>query len=250
MEALQPLLTEDDLAISYLPGSGPDLVVAFTGIGALDGPHQKEEFIRVAGMEGQNHVAFVKDRLRSWFSAPGLQARIIAAVLALRRRLGPGRVMTLGNSMGGHGALLMAGRMGADVAVGFAPQYSMKASVIADGRWDQFRGRMTEDGLAELKDWVDGSFAAYAVFGAASDIDEVHRDLLNRLTPTQVWEVAGTAHNVGAALKARGVLAGAVAAMLRGDAAGLARALGARGVKLPKLTAPVAGHFVGKVALP
>ena len=247
---MEPLLTTDDLAITYLPGTGTDLVVAFTGIGALDGPHQKEEFIRVAWMEGRNHVAFVKDRLRSWFSAPGLQDRIIAAVLALRRRLGPGRLMTLGNSMGGHGALLMAGRMGADVAMGFAPQYSMKASVISDDRWDQFRGRMTEGGLAELKDWVDGSFTAYAVFGATSDIDRVHRDLLNRLTPTQVWEVTGTAHNVGAALKARGVLAGVVAAMMRGDSTGLARAFGARGVKLPKLTAPLAGQFVGKVALP
>ncbi len=88
METPQPLLTTDDLAITYLPGSGPDLVVAFTGIGALDGPHQKEEFIRVAGMEGANHVAFVKDRLRSWFSAAGMQDRIIAAVLALRQKLG------------------------------------------------------------------------------------------------------------------------------------------------------------------
>jgi pimeloyl-ACP methyl ester carboxylesterase len=246
---MQPLLTTDDLAITYLPGSGPDLVVAFTGIGALDGPHQKEEFIRVAGMEGQNHVAFVKDRLRSWFSAPGLQDRIIAAVLALRKKLGPGRVLTLGNSMGGHGALLMAGRMGADVAMAFAPQYSMKPGVIADDRWDQFRGRMNDGGLAELKDHVDGSFTAYAVFGATSDIDHVHRDLLNRLTPAQVWEIAGTAHNVGAALKARGVLAGAVAAMMRGDAAGLARAFGARGMKLPKLTAPSAGQTFGKVAL-
>ena len=250
MQTLQPLLTTDDLVISYLPGTGPDLVVAFTGIGALDGPHQQEEFIRVAWMEGANHVAFVKDRLRSWFSAPGLQDRIIAAVLALRRRLGPGRVMTLGNSMGGHGALLMAGRMGADVAMAFAPQYSMKSALIADDRWDQLRGRMTEGGLAELKDWVDGSFTAYAIFGASSDIDHLHRDLLNRLTPVQVWEIAATAHNVGAALKARGVLAGAVAAMMRGDAAALARAFGARGNRLPKLTAAAAGRNIGKVVLP
>ena len=246
MHAPEPLLTSDDLVITYLPGTGPDLVVAFTGIGALDGPHQKEEFIRVAGMEGANHVAFVKDRLRSWFSAPLMQDRIIAAIRALRRRLGPGRVMTLGNSMGGHGALLMAGRMGADVAMAFAPQYSMNAKVIADARWDQFRGQMTEGGLAELCDWVDGSFAAYAVFGATSDIDQVHRNLLNRLTPVQVWEIAGTAHNVGAALKARGMLAGVVAAMMRGDAAGLARAFGARGSCLPKLSVTP----FGKVALP
>ena len=246
MHAPEPLLTSDDLVITYLPGTGPDLVVAFTGIGALDGPHQKEEFIRVAGMEGANHVAFVKDRLRSWFSAPLMQDRIIAAIRALRRRLGPGRVMTLGNSMGGHGALLMAGRMGADVAMAFAPQYSMKSTVIADDRWDQFRGQMTEGGLAELRDWIDGSFAAYAVFGATSDIDQVHRNLLNRLTPVQVWEIAGTAHNVGAALKARGMLAGVVAAMMRGDAAGLARAFGARGTCLPKLSVTP----FGKVALP
>ena len=246
MHAPEPLLTSDDLVITYLPGTGPDLVVAFTGIGALDGPHQKEEFIRVAGMEGANHVAFVKDRLRSWFSAPLMQDRIIAAIRALRRRLGPGRVMTLGNSMGGHGALLMAGRMGADVALAFAPQYSMKSTVIADDRWDQFRGQMTEGGLAELRDWIDGSFAAYAVFGATSDIDQVHRNLLNRLTPVQVWEIAGTAHNVGAALKARGMLAGVVAAMMRGDAAGLARAFGARGTCLPKLSVTP----FGKVALP
>ena len=246
MHAPEPLLTSDDLVITYLPGTGPDLVVAFTGIGALDGPHQKEEFIRVAGMEGANHVAFVKDRLRSWFSAPLMQDRIIAAIRALRRRLGPGRVMTLGNSMGGHGALLMAGRMGADVALAFAPQYSMKSTVIADARWDQFRGQMTEGGLAELCDWIDGSFAAYAVFGATSDIDQVHRNLLNRLTPVQVWEIAGTAHNVGAALKARGMLAGVVAAMMRGDAAGLARAFGARGTCLPKLSVTP----FGKVALP
>src|ERR1700757_6152 len=103
----------DSLKISYQAGTSGLVVVTFTGVGHGLGHIQTEEFRRTMHSDGDaesNAVIWVIDKRRRWFNG-GIAAEIVAAVNDIIESLGQvDRVITLGNSMGGFGAIAFAAR--------------------------------------------------------------------------------------------------------------------------------------------
>lgn len=240
LTSLAVLEEDDELSLRLLAGRGRTLIVAFTGIGQGKGMIQKEEFVGIGSGGGENHVIFVTDRLRSWFSRPGLQDRVIAAIGDYVAAHGIDRVVTIGNSMGGFGALLFAERLNAHVAIAFVPQFTMDPNVLAEPRWAKYRANMDAAGLERLDNVLTGKVPAFAVFGADEGEDMAHLMALAACPKVQLWKMTGAGHDVAAALKEETLLNKAVSAMVDLDLTGLRALFGPRGTLVAQ--APAEGR--------
>lgn len=220
------VITDDaSLKITHYVGQSNLAVVAFTGIGHGMGAIQQDEFVGSALGNARNHVISVTDKDRSWYSAPGIQKRITQELEKLRAELGVRRMVCLGNSMGGFGALLFAERIGADTAIAFVPQYTMRLE-FGERRWDEFRESMVNDNLDTLAKHLTGKTRAYAVFGCDDLRDRMHVQRLKDNCIIRIHQVAGCDHTtVTEVLKHQGVLSPLIAAMISGDDAKVAQLL-------------------------
>ena len=108
-----PFHMSDRVKATCLAGREARLVVSFTGIGKPDAVGQDEEFVKFAGQQGRNHVLFVADTLRSWYNDPGIFEEIVDLVARYSAKHAIAETVCFGNSMGGHGAVVFAGALGA-----------------------------------------------------------------------------------------------------------------------------------------
>ncbi|MEL7013894.1 MAG: hypothetical protein AAFO72_11510 [Pseudomonadota bacterium] len=127
-----------------LNGSEQRLVVCFTGVGKPDTSEQSEEFVSTSHMGGRNHVLFVADTRRSWYNTPGTYEEILDLVESYRRTHKIKEVVTFGNSMGGYGAILFAGALGAKSCLSLSAQYSADPMVVPEEeRWMEYRSKIS-----------------------------------------------------------------------------------------------------------
>lgn len=217
---------DDELRIRHIPGSGDAVVVAFTGIGHSLGSVQRDEFVGTASDGGRAHAVFVTDIRRSWYSRPGLEERILRVVGQLFDRLGPAGVHTLGNSMGGFGAILFAERLSAQSAIAFVPQFTMDRKVIDERRWSRFRPAMNEGNLASLDSHLTGACRPHAFFAADALPDRPHWMLLERSERAAVHLLNEGGHNIAHHLKTLGVLAPVIRAAQANDNAAVEDLIG------------------------
>lgn len=206
----QPLqqLRSDDLYDVALDRTGRGLVVAFTGIRFGLGGIEKREFERsLAGFDMS--VCYVIDRRRAWYNyATDELTELLRSVAADHER-----VVTLGNSMGGFGAVYFAGLLDRCFrAIAFCPRFSVVPGVIADHRSERFVSAITEwrarTAIDTIREGVD-----YRIFYGADDpLDRLHQ---------LAYEEAGLAtvslgggHNVAAWLRDRGELVPLLASLL------------------------------------
>ena len=136
-DVLDEVLVETEfLRIAYRPGAADRLVVAFAGLGKPFGAAPMAEFARSAWRDGGHSVVFVSDRKGIWFTGPGVAEMIVATIRQLHTRIGAPKLITVGNSMGGYGAILFAGPLGAEAAIAFGPQFSIRAGAVpGETRW-------------------------------------------------------------------------------------------------------------------
>lgn len=207
---------------------GGPLVVSFTGIGAGMDVVQSEEFYGSASRKDRS-VLFVTDKRRSWYNAPGLYERIIEQVTPHLE--GAAHVVTLGNSMGGFGALLFAEPLGASAALAFAPQASVSPRVIpAETRWPEFTKAIGEMRFEDISDHL-GDVAEHFVLHGSGGKDAHQIEAFRPRPNLRHYIFAGGRHNIAADLREAGRLSGLVTAVVAGDHQGfdaLARAAGAR----------------------
>ena len=222
------ILHEDPLLlIERLQGEGRRLVVAVSGIGhGFDGM-QRVEFAGTASDGGRNTVLFVTDRTRSWFTADGIVARIAEVVQAELARLGLPACHTIGNSMGGYGAIRLARDMPVAVSLAFSPQASMDPSLIAEHRWPEHRPAIVMVRHLPLSACIaphppHAAAQYFAVFGAAARIERNHRALLPDAPNLTCLMLLGGGHNIVRVLKGTGHLLPLVEAAMDGDAARVA----------------------------
>jgi pimeloyl-ACP methyl ester carboxylesterase len=184
-------------------------VVSFTGIGHGLGGVQKEEFGR--SLKGvADRVYFVIDKKRSWYNGTHEEIERV-----MRRELaGFEEVVTLGNSMGGFGALYFAGRFGrCRAAVAFSPQFSLKPGVVSgrDRRWKEYREGITEWLVEDAMVGARAGVERFIFFGVEDRHDRRHarRFLEWRAKAGEkgkgmhVFVVEGCSHDVAAYLKER-----------------------------------------------
>lgn len=171
-----PVLAEDDLLMWRHVGRTGRLVICLSGIGKEPDTPPPYEFARGATENGQNHVLFVVDPHRTWLNGPRLIERIVAQAQAIIDAEGITEVCTLGHSMGGFSALVLADYLQVTSVVALAPQHSVHPEIAGnETRWREFLDRIAQFRIRSVDDhWQDGPM--YHVFHGDHKRDRYQRD--------------------------------------------------------------------------
>jgi hypothetical protein len=216
---------EDDvLRLRFLPGRDAKLVLAFTGVGHNMGAEQTEEFISSASANGAHNVLFVIDSKRSWFTQPGVIETTCRETRRLMQEIGCDTIATLGNSMGGYGAVLFGKYLPVSTCVAFAPQYSMNRLVVFERRWRKHRKHMRRAPMRGLNQAIVSQTRYFIVYG--DDPQDLKHQRRFRPADNLVMAIIPEGgHNPAARLKELGTLNALLDAGLAGNTKGFAGAL-------------------------
>lgn len=133
----QSLELNKKLNVSFVPGTGDQLVLSFRGIG-LETNGRPEEFWATISQNGRNHMMFVADLTQSWFNTRGLMRNVILHIRKVVDLLAPERIFAVGNSMGGYAACVFAKFIPIDGVLAICPQMTLDPALIEDPRWDKY----------------------------------------------------------------------------------------------------------------
>lgn len=204
---LTPIFESPELSILSNGIQGEVLCVAFSGVGKPGNRDVRAEFVRTFEALSQPAV-FVIDRNRTWWNH-GL-VDIVAEKVNTFIDDRFSKVVLIGNSMGGTGALLLADRLKKVSSVlAFAPQASVKRGIIDEDRWAQ--------AIAGISEWtapsiapsgpIDTDIDIQVFFGDLCDKDEKHMEFLKTAFPgAEVHVVQGADHSVAKKLRETGKL--------------------------------------------
>ena len=215
------VITDDEaLRIVALEGDTDTAIVSFSGIAQGLGTLPKEEFRKT--LRGTRHWQFfVIDKQCTWYTATGTDVvRHLSPVLGRFRK-----VVTLGNSMGGYGALFFASRLpNCASAISFAPQFSMDPRVVPkEKRWREYRERIVDWPRQHLLQGLPESVPLHIFFGARERRDYPQRDLFKiHATPHMfIYVLNGAAHDPARRLRDKGLLTATLDAIVVDDADGM-----------------------------
>ncbi len=200
------LLDDERCRIVHEPGNNGVAVVSFAGVGFALGGIQVEEFRR--SLDGSDFdIYFVIDKQRQWYNAiyslaadvlnTSLQSRSIAASF------------TLGNSMGGFGAVLFAGALHrCRRAVAFCPQSSVhRGCAPFEDRWQEWTGAIAEWRVPDAVPHMRAEVEYALFFGASEPRDLAHAQRFAAASGRKlVCVVEQSAHGVAGHLKRHGQL--------------------------------------------
>lgn len=218
------LYEDDELMIRWLPGTTDRLVLVFTGVKHRMGGMPMDEFIGTSSDGARNHVCFISDMMRSWYSRAGLTDKITAQIRAFCETRGINDMVAVGNSMGGYGAVRFASELPIRTVAAFSPQVSMDPAVIREDRWAEYRRFFGSELLPSLEGPIRKSRAQiYMVFGQDHPGDMAHAGLLPDVPNLHVTRIGGCDHTLVNELKKRNYASPAVKAMLDGNTAEVER---------------------------
>jgi pimeloyl-ACP methyl ester carboxylesterase len=223
----------DDLQILFDPGTSDTAIVSFTGVGLGLGAMQKIEFGRSlhAAPGDRHHVFYVTDRARSWYN------RTRDDILEhLHPRLSHyKKVVTLGNSMGGFGALYFSGLLpNCRRAVSFAPQFSVMPDA-PERRWRQWRENIVEWPVRHALENMSEHAPAIVLCGSAGGHDgwQIQQFQKQLRPPHVIFALPVNGHGVALAIRSLGILPQLLEAAIEGvSPAGLERMLRHAGLTL------------------
>lgn len=201
------LKSDDKLMIRWLPGNSARLILAFTGVQHRLGGLPLDEFIGTASDDATNHVLFISDMKRSWYSSKTLVRRIVRAVKAFVAEHGIRETYAIGNSMGGYGAIRFSTLLPVQKVVAFSPQISMHPATILETRWPKFRTHFGADIPFSLRAQILRSKANFFLFfgnQSAADLDQARLLPQHQRVTTRFIRECG--HDTAAFLKKAWIL--------------------------------------------
>lgn len=208
---LEVLLATEHLRVTALGDPDqPNLFLCCTGVNQNMGGIGAEEFVGSTRLPGFSAL-FVSDLTRSWFNAfaPSLLVNAVA------ERVEGRRVVAVGNSMGGYGAIWSSGHLEVDTVIAFAPQYSVHPEVVpTETRWADYR--------AAISSWRDRSLEGYfndttRYFTINGDADEIHWSRFPESPNCSHLLLEESGHGPAALLKAHDALNDTIVACLAGS---------------------------------
>lgn len=220
---LQLVHEDAGLRVQYLPGTTASLVVAFSGIGHGFGGLQTQEFVGTASDQGRNHVLFVADRQRSWYTTDGLIDTLVNVVGQTAADIGVATCKTIGNSMGGYGAVRFSRDFPVSAVAAFSPQFSMSKAVVPEDRWDQYLPAINFAAHPPLSECLAERTQYYLIFGGLGRTELKHRDLFPARPGVHPVTLPGAGHNVVQKIKEFGLLDACVQAIFACDPARMAQ---------------------------
>ena len=211
------VLQDEELILRWLPGSTRRMVVVFTGMKSGFGGEPLDEFAGSASCRGENNVLFVTDRRATWFAAPGIWRRTVKMIKFLRKAESISEIVTLGNSMGGFGALLLPRDLRVTRAIAFAPQVTMDRALLNDIRWPDVQKRYGTLPVGNVGEtFAETRTQYYALAGDNCPEDIAHLDLLPEHKRLHRFVLPQGRHNLARSLKDAGLLGDVVSSIIRG----------------------------------
>ena len=211
-----------DLAVAWLPGRSKTLVLVFISIRREALHPETLEFYRIASDNGRNHVLFINDRERSWYSMPGQRDRIARTVRRFIDKHAIETVQSIGTSMGGHGAILFSSLLPISTAVAFVPQILMTPAVTDRPVWNSHRPRIKDAVQPDLTPIMAAANCRFNIVTGDQHYDDpIHLAHIRKQLPhaqnVKIVIVPGQKHNVYKWLDAQGQLTAITAALWAGD---------------------------------
>ncbi|MCG3268109.1 hypothetical protein [Yoonia sp. I 8.24] len=204
--APQPFYASDRVKATYVTGREPRLVVSFTGIGKPDTRTQDEEFVGYGSQDGRNHVLFVADTLRSWYNDPGIYDEIVDTVARYKSKHSIADTVSFGNSMGGNGAVIFAGAIGATRCLSLSAQYSADPTIVPEEtRWREYRDKIAEFTRPPLETTITPG-CQYFILHGGGDVERPHWSRFPKGGNIHHYLVGGAGHGVGRRLKSSGLI--------------------------------------------
>ena len=197
------------LAIANIQRMSSDqLVVAFGGVrhgyGGIKG-----EFRQSLSKLGSSAV-FVRDDGCRWYQyGPEDLQPIYDQIHAVRAEVGARRLVCLGNSMGGFGALLFGQRLGADAMLSFVPQTAIEPEVTAalgDTRWAAYQENIPAYPHGDLVKEAPPAGRVVMCWGARDPLDCAHAERLAAAWTVESIVIDSAEHDAAWALRERGEL--------------------------------------------
>ncbi len=213
---------DPDSTVVWLPGQSSRLIVVFQGIQGKRLRPYRLEFSDIAWDEGRNHVLFVNDRHRSWYSRPKQRDRIAEVINRFAAGLGCETIRSMGGSMGGYGAILFGDRVPFSQTIAFVPQLLMTEAVIRRPNWAWNRPNITDAVTRDLVPILGRATGVVTIlYGDVDKDDLIHFGHLRRTLPlapqVRIVIAPGQDHKVAPWLKAQGQLGRVVAALWTQD---------------------------------
>lgn len=194
--------------MQYKPGRNKVLVVSFAGRGGLKDNFKRpvNEFYKLASSGDENHVLFVQDTTNSWMNGQGIAEAICETIDGLRGQLGVSRIVTLGNSMGGTMALLIAQIYTIDAVIAIAPQFSVDPAVVPDDhRWMEDREQIKTFRFPDVSTVPFEKTKTTVMHGARKE-DGVHAQLFPKHPDLTHFIFPGYGHGLASELHKEGKL--------------------------------------------
>lgn len=213
---------------SSLERAGPAVTISFTHA-SRDPESADSEFGRRFFDRHELPVVYFVSHRKHWWQTEEMDAAI-ATVNAMRLGQRFPEIVTYGSSMGGHGALLFAKRLGASRALALCPQYALRGR---DCLWNP-RWRPEPEDIAEIfrpEDLCSPEVAATLIYDPFSKVDWAQVAAFARLMPAARIAAPFYGHNaLGRRLQEQGLLSNFVRAFIAGrdDPAELRRAIRAK----------------------
>jgi pimeloyl-ACP methyl ester carboxylesterase len=217
---MEPSIVDDlVLRIAVTHGDTDVAVVSFSGIEQELGQVPREEFVNTLAGSRHSHF-FVVDKQRSWYNAT---APAILSTLGPRLR-DFGKVVTIGNSMGGFGAIYFASRLpNCRTAIAFVPQFSVDPEIVpGETRWKEHRVRLSAWPVRHAMVDATSEVAFHIFFGGNDQRDQAHLALFKAHSTlgTSIFSLPDAAHGVAKYLRQRNLLRPVLdAAILKGTGA-------------------------------
>ena len=192
---IRPTAQSDLLWMWEHDGSNTVLVVCFSGVGENTARDPAFNFAASATQGGKNTVLYIADPNRTWLNADGLIEGICERVLRKAKEIGATRIVTLGHSMGGFSALVIAGMVNADVSIAFSPQLSIDPAVVPkERRWKEYRRKIDQIKVSKAGDYLNDSCTYYVFFGTHPR-EAPQRNHLPKAANVKLFMIPGVNHN-------------------------------------------------------
>ena len=182
-------------------------IVVFTSYHANAAKRGLLEFAASASNRGARHCIFVTDRRQGWFQGRDFSSAVLRAVSEYVARHRLTRLMTVGVSMGGYGAMSYAAEIGADCALAFAPQYCPRPETFpADLRWAEARARIPEFSRPSLNETLGSQIQYTLLHGRWNAEDSLHWQAFAQGAKIDHFLADRSSHDVIDPLRGAGVL--------------------------------------------
>lgn len=207
------LFCDDDLRITRLGDtSAAGVFICFTGVKQALGGIGSEEFVGSTAVPGHSAI-FVHDLQRSWYNRFSREKLIEILLPAVAGK----RVTTIGNSMGGFGAILISSIIPVQTVIAFAPQFSVHPEIVPyEKRWREFTSEISHFRYASLAEAFANGANIYTING---DADEMHWLQFPQRSNCEHVLLDESGHEPAQVIKSAGILSSLIRECMRGGSA-------------------------------